>query len=232
MKIERLSENQIRLTLTRSDLQARDIKLEDLMQHSSKTQGLFREIMENTLEEYEFIGDNASLMIEASPSGHDSIIIVVTRITAKEDGNITIDDSLFSSHKSQSNNNWRDETFEDDDFESDINLQLLVYSFEELDHIINFAIRVANNYNGKSSIYKVENQYFLLLDKEAYKGFSTEENLLPYIIQEYGEKYISNTHSNSYLLERGEVIIKSNAINILADTFKQKASKESLVDIF
>lgn len=218
MKIERLGENQIRLTLTKSDLQARDIKLEDLMQHSSKTQTLFREIMENTLEEYDFMSDSASLMIEASPSGQDSITIVVTRITSKsDDGNITLDDSLFEK-RNRNEKSWRDEILEET--EEDEPMQLLVYSFKELDHIINFSLRVANNYKGTSSIYKVEGQYFLLINNEAYRDHSTNENLLPYILQEYGEKYISNAHSSSYMLERGESIIELNAINVLADTFR------------
>ncbi|MBR4113672.1 MAG: adaptor protein MecA, partial [Anaerotignum sp.] len=51
MKIERISENQLKLTLTKDDLKERDIKLEDLITPSEKTQKLFRDIMEQALDE-------------------------------------------------------------------------------------------------------------------------------------------------------------------------------------
>ena len=50
MKIERISENQLKLTLTKDDLKERDIKLEDLITPSEKTQKLFRDIMEQALD--------------------------------------------------------------------------------------------------------------------------------------------------------------------------------------
>ena len=40
MKIERISENQLKLTLTKDDLKERDIQLEDLITPSEKTQKL------------------------------------------------------------------------------------------------------------------------------------------------------------------------------------------------
>ena len=50
MKIERISENQLKLTLTKADLAERKIKLEDLISPSERTQKLFRDIMEQALD--------------------------------------------------------------------------------------------------------------------------------------------------------------------------------------
>ena len=46
MKIERVSDTQLKLTLTKADLAERDIQLEDLIRPGEKTQQLFRDIME------------------------------------------------------------------------------------------------------------------------------------------------------------------------------------------
>ena len=51
MKIERISENQLKLTLTKADLAERKIKLEDLISPSERTQKLFRDIMEQAWKE-------------------------------------------------------------------------------------------------------------------------------------------------------------------------------------
>lgn len=55
MKIERVSDTQLKLTLTKADLAERDIQLEDLIRPGEKTQQLFRDIMEQAMEECDFI---------------------------------------------------------------------------------------------------------------------------------------------------------------------------------
>ena len=84
MKIERISENQLKLTLTKDDLKERDIQLEDLITPSEKTQKLFHDIMEQALDESDFISENTPLMVEAVPAGADGIMIIVTKVTNKD----------------------------------------------------------------------------------------------------------------------------------------------------
>ena len=79
MKIERVSDTQLKLTLTKADLAERDIQLEDLIRPGEKTQQLFRDIMEQAMEECDFITENTPLMVEAVPVGLDGIMIIVTR---------------------------------------------------------------------------------------------------------------------------------------------------------
>lgn len=69
MKIEKISESQIKFILTQSDLSERNIKIEDLTSPSEKTQALFRDIMEQAMEEYGFSSENTPLMVEAVPVG-------------------------------------------------------------------------------------------------------------------------------------------------------------------
>ena len=84
MKIERISENQLKLTLTKDYLKERDIKLEDLITPSEKTQKLFRDIMEQALDEEDFVSENTPLMVEAVPMGTEGIMIIVTKVNNKD----------------------------------------------------------------------------------------------------------------------------------------------------
>ena len=84
MKIERVSDTQLKLTLTKADLAERDIKLEDLIRPGEKTQQLFRDIMEQAMEECDFITENTPLMVEAVPVGLDGIMIIVTKVESKD----------------------------------------------------------------------------------------------------------------------------------------------------
>ena len=67
MKIERISENQIKCTLSRSDLASRQIRMSELAYGTEKTRGLFQDMMEQASNEVGFDANDLPLMIEAIP---------------------------------------------------------------------------------------------------------------------------------------------------------------------
>jgi adapter protein MecA 1/2 len=80
VKIEKISENQIRCTLTSEDLDARNIRLNDLAYGSEQTRKLFREMMREADLEVGFHSQGAPLMVEAIPTSSDSIMLIITRV--------------------------------------------------------------------------------------------------------------------------------------------------------
>ncbi len=85
MKIEKINENQIRCTLTREDLDDRQIKISELAYGSDKAKELFRDMMIQAQNEYGFEADNIPLMIEAIPITPDSIVLIVTKVEDPEE---------------------------------------------------------------------------------------------------------------------------------------------------
>lgn len=85
MKIERVSENQIRCTLTSEDLAERQIKLSELAYGTEKAKMLFRDMMQQASYEFGFEADDIPLMIEAIPLSADTIILVVTKVEYPEE---------------------------------------------------------------------------------------------------------------------------------------------------
>ena len=63
MKIERINENQIRCTLSRSDLDERHIDLNELAYGSEKARHLFNEMIEKAADEVGFQAENVPLMV-------------------------------------------------------------------------------------------------------------------------------------------------------------------------
>ncbi|HHX60483.1 MAG TPA: adaptor protein MecA, partial [Epulopiscium sp.] len=63
MRIEKINDTQIRVTLSHSDLNPRDIKISELAYGSKKAQELFREMMTQAYEEFGFETENVPLMI-------------------------------------------------------------------------------------------------------------------------------------------------------------------------
>ena len=215
MKIERISENQLKLTLTKDDLKERDIKLEDLITPSEKTQKLFHDIMEQALEEEDFVSENTPLMVEAAPMGADGIMIIVTKVNNKEGKHKGPADLL---QQAQETRRWKKKPLDTLEHTEEKNSDILIYSFSALDDVIRVSLRLDGGFKGESGVYKNEGKYFLVLQSDTY---TTEESSadLELILKEYGQKHISTPLAKYYLLEHGETIIAEKAVKALAKTF-------------
>lgn len=214
LKIEKINESQIKLILTQADLSERDIKLEDLTMPSEKTQALFHDIMEKALEEYDFISENTPLMVEAVPVGLDGIMIIVTKIDTKNSE--VLGAKMFSQQKDLRRFRRKPLMFQEG--EMDKNSDILIYSFSKLDDVIDFSLRIADTYHDASSLYKLHDRYFIVLQMKQ-DGDENKAEELEMILGEYGQKHISTQLSKYYLLEHGETIIENKAITILSKTF-------------
>lgn len=211
MKIERVSENQLKLTLTRADLTDRDLRLEDLINPSEKTQQLFRDIMEQALVEYDFVGENAPLMVEAVPAGTDGLTIIVTKMDGENKPHGGVD--MLSQAKEL--RKWKKKPMEIPKENKGDGSNPLIYSFEALDDAINASLKLNDCYQGDSSFFKNDGKFFLVLQGDTY---STEDGTesLELVLEEYGEKHISSSLAKYYLVEHGETMISQHAVKVLA----------------
>ncbi|MBP3307505.1 MAG: adaptor protein MecA [Anaerotignum sp.] len=215
MKIERISENQLKLTLTKDDLKERDIKLEDLISPSEKTQKLFREIMEQALDEEDFVSENTPLMVEAVPMGTEGIMIIVTKVNNKDKKGNTAADLL---QQAQETRRWKKKPLDTLEHAEEKNSDILIYSFPELDDVIRVSLRLDGGFKGESSVYKNDGKYFLVLQGDTYTAEESSDEL-ELVLKEYGQKHVSTPLAKYYLLEHGETIITDKAVKALAKTF-------------
>lgn len=85
MKIEKISDNQIRCTLNKSDLASREIKISELAYGTEKAKSLFRDMMQQASYEFGFEADDLPLMIEAIPMSAESIVLIITKVDDPEE---------------------------------------------------------------------------------------------------------------------------------------------------
>jgi adapter protein MecA 1/2 len=85
MKLERLSENQIRCTLNKADLADKQMLLNELAYGTDKARELFRELMQQASDELGFEVDNIPLMIEAIPVSQDCLVLIITKVEDPEE---------------------------------------------------------------------------------------------------------------------------------------------------
>ncbi len=85
MKIERISDNQIRCILTAGDMIKRHLSLKALAQGNQEAQNLVREMMEQSAEEFGFEPNEYPLLIELSPAEGGGISLTVTRVNSMDE---------------------------------------------------------------------------------------------------------------------------------------------------
>ena len=100
MKIEKISDNQIRCTLTRADLADRQLQLSELAYGTEKAKSLFRDMMQQAAFEFGFEANDIPLMIEAIPVNADCIVLIITKVEDPDEldtrfSHFTDDDSDF-----------------------------------------------------------------------------------------------------------------------------------------
>ena len=79
MKIEKLTENKLKITLTIDDLTERNIDLQSFIYNSPESQDLFWDMMNEAEKEYGFDVDESMIYVEASSSGTGLFTLIVTK---------------------------------------------------------------------------------------------------------------------------------------------------------
>lgn len=85
MKIEKISDNQIRCTLNGEDLASRELKISELAYGTEKAKVLFHDMMQQASKDFGFEAENTPLMVEAIPVSSDCIILVITKVDNPEE---------------------------------------------------------------------------------------------------------------------------------------------------
>lgn len=236
MKIERISENQIRCTLSSFDLSVRNLNLGELAYGSEKARNLFREMIQKASNEVGFEAEDIPLMVEAIPLSNESVMLVITKIDDPEELDTRF--AKFSPYDEDSDNLLGDlasELLEGADnlfgllgLEPDKEdpkpeagkeppaPQVRIYHFQSLDQVTDAAHAVGHVYDGENTLYKKPDtrQYYLVIKNSVEKPL--EFNRVCNILAEYGTKVRQDYASEAYYREHYEILIEGHALQSLA----------------
>ena len=234
MKIEKLNDNQIRCTLTRSDLNARELKLSELAYGTEKAKSLFQDMMQQAASEFGFYAENTPLMIEAIPSSADSIVLIITKVEDPEEidtrfSKFAPSPSSGTSTKLATKPNklaGSEEVAELVDQFTERSAQLAeaaqevikiqLFSFSSMNLVIQTAQLLSTLDFGLNTLYKdnKKDKFTLILVKSTQT--TTDFNKLCNMLSEYGLPASSNGISIAHLEEHGNIIMQVNAMQQLA----------------
>ena len=246
MKLERVNDHQIRCTLTRADLAARQLKLSELAYGSDKAKMLFRDMMQKATYELGFDAEDTPLMIEAVPVSSESIILIITKVEDPEELDTRFANFAPSVHDSETPSTLEEliqslgseaenvldlfkkfrpqapsESNQNSPVESVVEipsgLELTkAFSFDKLDEVTKVAKLLSKFYNGENSLYKSEKSGKLILVIHKSQHTPEDFNKVCNIISEYGVSEKFTDSYAAYLEEHDEAIIKDNALLTLA----------------
>ena len=136
MKLEKLSDTQIRCTLSKEDLSQRQLHLSELAYGSEKAKELFRDMMQQASIELGFEADNIPLMIEAIPISNDCLVLVVTKVENPDEldtrfsrfSKINMDDSFDEDFSDIDDTDFEEMDFLDDEDDIDMDDEPLPFS--------------------------------------------------------------------------------------------------------
>ncbi|MCM1083396.1 MAG: adaptor protein MecA [Clostridium sp.] len=254
MKIERLSENQIRCTLNKADLAEKELLLSELAYGTDKAKELFRELMQQASSELGFEVDNIPLMIEAIPVSAECLILIITKVEDPDELDTRF--SRFTKHLADV------EEYESPDFDDEVpeettahaalnaadgllealgslaeGLSALgsarnpkkkeaaqpaitqelfrVYSFKNMESVINAAGSVNGMYKGINTLYKnnKDGRYYLYL----VKGKAVDSDFVKVcnMLSEYGDSMKATYATLEHFEEHYKTIIENNAVQTL-----------------
>ncbi|MGN8799067.1 adaptor protein MecA [Candidatus Merdisoma sp. HCP28S3_D10] len=247
MKLEKINDNQIRCTLTRDDLNNRQIKLSELAYGTEKAKELFRDMMQQAAIEFGFEADNIPLMIEAIPLPNECIVLIITKVEDPEEldtrfakfapggdsaseevsdlGDLLPEgaDNVLDIFKKLIDKKLKEVTTSSKEEEaekavslaSEIDLTRL-YSFPDLDTVIDAAHVLQGFYQGQNSLYRMKRggDYCLIIHKSSHTP--EEFNKISNILSEYGTNEKYSSAGEAYLSEHEELMVAGEALQKLA----------------
>ena len=194
MKIEKLTENKIRITLNLSDLEEEHIDLHSFMSNSAESQALFCSLLNKAEKEVGFYTKDYKLMIEAIAVPEGNFILTVKK-------------QLKIKRKT-----------------SVINNSLVIYSFNSFDDYCEFCKYLSMNLNSetylklkKVSLSLYNSKYYLCIhinksNLPVVKAINCE-------ISEFGNSVDNPELFERKILEYGKIIFKTNAISNCVKAF-------------
>ncbi len=247
MKIEKISDNQIRCTLTRADLADRQLQLSELAYGTEKAKSLFRDMMQQAAFEFGFEAEDIPLMIEAIPSA-DSIVLIITKVEDPEEldtrfskfapssvadakkknapgklegaeGLLDLLGKVQESLEAQAEKTATDTKPASDDTteKESTGSSIRLFSFPVMENVLKAAHLLAPMYHGSNTLYKDEQEDMYLLALAQSDHSTADFNRICNMLSEYGALEKASGATFAFLEEHCETFLAGNAVQQLAN---------------
>ncbi|KUO65636.1 MAG: competence protein [Gracilibacter sp. BRH_c7a] len=204
MRILKVNDNTVRIFISFTELEDRNISLGDFFQRSARTEQFFWELISRAKDEVDFNLDQP-FWIQATVASEDEFVITVIKQEDQIEAEINhiIQTSFgekkkvaISSSKASSQQDW-------------------VYVFADFEDVMSAVHLLPENQQLQSALYEYEDEYYLTLSKF---GTPRKKKIAEAILDEYGESIVL---TETYLKEHGKSVIEKDAVKVLRNMGKK-----------
>ena len=206
MKIEKLTDDKLKITLSIDDLEERNINLHSFMYNSPESQDLFWELLQTAEKDYDFHVDDSFIYVEASTTGSGIFTLLVTKTDDKapEIPRVTrpkkiTKDSFRLKRKApevKTSNNY--------------------YVFQTFEDIIDFCSICDTSILNDNTLYQLNDAYYLKIDFVPY-----------HMILDYATVVKYTPVLEARISEYGKVIIEHDALQTIRLHFHKMTKKKT-----
>lgn len=221
MKIEKISDNQIKCTLFRSDFEDRHLTIKDFFGGSEKARKLFADVLREAGSEFDFYAENVPVMIEAIPAARDSLTVIITRVDDAEEASNRFknrpraEELLASLEKLMGA--FADDKVAEESVSYNTESQkeksaCRAFVYRDLREVKTACAVLSHIFYGESSLYRhpSSGQYYLTLTDKIID--SETFDMICNSIVEYGMQVGGSSCAEAYYSEHYETVYKDNAI--------------------
>lgn len=190
MRIERLTNNRIKVTLTTADLMHLDINIEQLTPNSKELHTFLFHIMETIREETDFNPYSGQVVVEATPS-REGISIMVSKMQNQEK-NITREQfGKISSVKPKLKKNKK---------------PLEIYYFDDFEVLCDALVRLQPESLPDGSLYRQDDKYCVVI--------KNEERFIQsiYILNEFAKRKLSYPLQEVHIKEHWSLVARGESL--------------------
>ncbi len=203
MKIEKITDNKIRIILNLDDLKEKNVDLHSFMSNSIESQSLFVDMLDEAEKTIGFYTKDSKILIEALASTEGLFIFTITKVEEETSKRKTlrIKRKLANTNSSKA-----------------------IYKFNSFDEFCNYCTYIKSNnlldinkFSKNSSLYFYDNSYYLI-----FLGIDTNYTNVKGIYatnSEFATLVQKPEIFESKLIEYGKPVMKRNAINRLIKYF-------------
>ncbi len=207
MRIEKISENKIKVLIDTDEAREWNISAGNMASDSPAVQQMFREAIRMAEREVRFSIDGAKLFVEAIPGQTDGFGMLITKIFSDKDLDAAVANCSYRGIIKKRCLYPGSETGR---------IQgKRIFRFADFDNVCRAADAVHRDFRGESTLYKYDGSYYMLLAPDDINAMTGVEK----VMLEFSDKQGKTLISHGRLNELGDVMIKSDAVNILVEYF-------------
>lgn len=199
MKIEKLTENKIRIIINLDELSEKNIDIHTLAQNNDKAHSLFQTILNEAEKQVGFKVKNCKLLVEAFSTSEGYIVFTLTKY--KNEISPENSPKKLKFRRKSLSNSYKNAIYQFHDFEEFCHFCTYCH-FSKLSDLKNFAKNIA--------LYEYGKFYYLVFSHINIEF--TYTNLFYTSISEFSNLISNSLVFKSKLEEHGKVIFKANAI--------------------